>query len=148
VRESAAIDVTESDWDAVIDTNLKGMFLTAQAAAKRLREAEGGSIINIASILGLRQGGGVIPYAVSKAGVIQMTKVLTLEWARFNIRVNAIAPGYMATDLNREFWDTPAGHALIKRIPMNRLGEPAELDLPLLMLASSMPSRRAICFLF
>jgi NAD(P)-dependent dehydrogenase (short-subunit alcohol dehydrogenase family) len=137
VREAAAIAVTESDWDAVIDTNLKGMFLMAQAGAKRMREVDGGSIINIASILGLRQGGGVIPYAVSKAGVIQMTKVLALEWARFNIRVNAIAPGYMATDLNREFWDTPAGHALIKRIPMHRLGDPSDLDLPLLMLASA-----------
>jgi NAD(P)-dependent dehydrogenase (short-subunit alcohol dehydrogenase family) len=136
VREAAAIAVTESDWDAVIDTNLKGMFLMAQAAARRMRETEGGSIINIASILGLRQGGGVIPYAVSKAGVIQMTKVLALEWARFNIRVNAIAPGYMATDLNRDFWATPAGQALIKRIPMHRLGEPSELDLPLLMFAS------------
>jgi NAD(P)-dependent dehydrogenase (short-subunit alcohol dehydrogenase family) len=136
VREAVAIAVTESDWDAVIDTNLKGMFLMAQAAAKRMRKTEGGSIINIASILGLRQGGGVIPYAVSKAGVVQMTKVLALEWARFNIRVNAIAPGYMATDLNRGFWDTPAGQALIKRIPMHRLGEPSELDVPLLMLAS------------
>ena len=70
---------------------------------------EGGSIINIASILGLRQAGGVMPYAVSKAGAIQMTKALALEWARFDIRVNALAPGYLDTELNSDFWDSGRG---------------------------------------
>jgi len=96
----------------------------------------GGSIINIASILGLRQAGNVVPYAVSKAGVIQLTKVLALEWARFGIRVNAIAPGYIGTDLNGDFWDSDAGKALLKRIPQRRLGALEDLEGPLLLLAS------------
>jgi NAD(P)-dependent dehydrogenase (short-subunit alcohol dehydrogenase family) len=113
------------------------MFLVAQAAAKAMRAAgKPGSIINIASILGLRQAGAVLPYAVSKAGVIQMTKTLALELARFNIRVNALAPGYLETELNRDFWATQAGQALIKRIPQRRLGQLKDLDGPLLLLAS------------
>jgi NAD(P)-dependent dehydrogenase (short-subunit alcohol dehydrogenase family) len=137
VRDAPALEQTEADWDAVLDTNLKGMFLVAQAAAKAMRAAgKPGSIINIASILGLRQAGAVLPYAVSKAGVIQMTKTLALELARFNIRVNALAPGYLETELNRDFWATQAGQALIKRIPQRRLGQLKDLDGPLLLLAS------------
>jgi NAD(P)-dependent dehydrogenase (short-subunit alcohol dehydrogenase family) len=96
----------------------------------------GGAIVNVASILGLRQSGGVLPYAVSKAGVIQLTKSLALEWARLNIRVNALAPGYIETELNRAFWKTPAGEALIKRIPQRRLGQLSDLNGPMLLLAS------------
>jgi hypothetical protein len=137
VREGPALDQTEDDWDAVIDTNLKGCFLMAQAAARAFRaHGRGGEIINIASVLGLRQAGMVLPYAVSKAGVIQMTKVLALEWARHGIRVNAIAPGYVSTELNDEFWQSEPGKAMIKRIPQRRLGHLADLDAPLLMLAS------------
>ena len=137
VREGAALEQNESDWDAVIDTNLKGMFLLAQAAAKGMKErGTGGSIINIASILGLRQAGGVLPYAVSKAGVVQMTKVLALEWARYGIRVNAIAPGYFNTDLNSDLWETNLGKAMLKRVPQRRLGQLEDLDGPLLLLAS------------
>jgi len=141
VRSGAALEQTEADWDAVIDTNLKGMFLVAQAAARAMRAAErGGSIINIASILGFRQAGGVLPYAVSKAGVIQMTKTLALELARFGIRVNAIAPGYLDTELNKEFLRSDAGKALMSRIPQRRLGRLEELDGPLLLLASAASS--------
>lgn len=137
VRNAMALDLSEDDWDAVIDTNLKGMFLMAQAVAKAMRAAKkGGSIINVASILGLRQAGAVLPYAVSKAGVIQMTKVMALELARFDIRVNALAPGYLDTELNRDFWTTEAGQALIKRVPQRRLGQLSDLDGPLLLLAS------------
>lgn len=136
VREAPALDLDEAAWDAVVDTNLKGMFFLAQAVARGMRERGGGSIINIASILGLRQVGGVLPYAVSKAGVIQMTKSLALEWARHGIRVNAIAPGYVETDLNREFWQSAGGQAMIKRIPQRRTGQLADLDGPLLLLAS------------
>lgn len=137
VRSNPALAQNEADWDAVIDTNLKGMFFVAQAAAQAMKECgKDGSIINIASILGYRQAGGVLPYAVSKAGVIQMTKSFALEVARHGIRVNAIAPGYLATDLNRAFFDSPAGQAMINRIPARRLGSLLDLDGPLLLLAS------------
>jgi NAD(P)-dependent dehydrogenase (short-subunit alcohol dehydrogenase family) len=138
-RDASALDLTEVDWDAVIDTNLKGMFLMAQAVGRAMKaRGRGGSIINIASVLGLRQAGGVMPYAVSKAGTIQLTKSLALEWARHGIRVNALAPGYVETDLNSHFWDTEAGKAMIRRIPQRRLGLLSDLDGPLLLLASDL----------
>jgi len=139
VRDAAALDQSEADWDAVIDTNLKGMFLMSQAVARAMKtRGRGGSIINIASVLGLRQAGGVMPYAVSKSGAIQMTKSLALEWARYGIRVNALAPGYFGTDLNSEFWASDAGKAMIRRIPQRRLGTLHDLDGPLLLLASEL----------
>ncbi len=133
----AALEVAERDWSSILDTNLKGTWLVAQQAAKRMIDHDtGGSIVNIASILGLRVAGGITPYAVSKAGVVQMTKALALEWARHRIRVNALAPGYIETDLNDDFFSSDAGKALIRRIPQRRLGETKELDGPLLLLAS------------
>jgi len=128
----------ESDWDRVVDTNLKGAWLVAQEVARRMAaHGHGGSIINIASILGLRVVGGGLPeYSASKAGLIQLTKVLALELARYNIRVNAIAPGYIQTDLNREYLQSQAGQALIRRIPQRRAGEPSDLEGVLLLLAS------------
>jgi NAD(P)-dependent dehydrogenase (short-subunit alcohol dehydrogenase family) len=127
----------EEQWDAVIDTNLKGAFLVATEVARVMRATNrGGSLINIASILGIRQAGHLGPYAVSKAGLLQLTKVMALELARYDIRVNAIAPGYIETEMNREFWSTSAGAALLKRIPQRRLGKPEDLDGALLLLAS------------
>lgn len=132
-----AADLAEADWDAVVDTNLKGVFLVAQAAARGMREAgKGGAIVNIASILGERVAGGVAAYAASKAGVIQLTKALALEWARDGIRVNALCPGYIETDINRDFFSTEPGQQLIRRIPQRRLGRAEELDGALLLLAS------------
>jgi NAD(P)-dependent dehydrogenase (short-subunit alcohol dehydrogenase family) len=133
----AALEVAEGEWAGIIDTNLKGAWLVAQHAARRMiHHASGGSIVNIASILGLRVAGGVTPYAISKAAVVQMTKALALEWARHRIRVNALAPGYIETELNDDFFASDAGKALIRRIPQRRLGEAKELDGPLLLLAS------------
>ena len=139
-RSDRAETMAMADWDAVMETNLRGVFAVAQAAARGMKDSGGGSIINIASILGERVAGGVAAYAVSKAGVVQMTKALALEWARHGIRVNAIAPGYMETEMNEGFFATDAGAALIKRIPQRRLGEPRELDGPLLLLASDAAS--------
>lgn len=132
-----ALAVSEAQWDAQLDVNLKGCFFAAQAAAKIMVEQnEGGAIVNIASILGERVAGRVAPYAISKAGLIQMTKTLALEWARHKVRVNALAPGYIITDINREFFAGEAGDALKKRIPMRRAGELEDLDGPFLLLCS------------
>jgi len=132
-----AIDLTEETFDRVMETNLKGVWNVAQEAGKRMAEAgSGGSIINISSILGVRVAKGLLPYAISKAGVAQMTKALALEWARYGIRVNAIAPGYFETDLNRDFLHSDAGKQIISRVPMQRTGELPELEGPLLLLAS------------
>ena len=131
------LDQTDAEIDQILDTNLRGALRVATEAARRMREQDGnGSIVNIASILGLRQAGHVTPYAMSKAGIIQMTKQLALELARYSIRVNAIAPGYFETELNRDFLSGPAGNTLIRRIPQRRAGRPDDLDGPLLLLAS------------
>lgn len=131
------LEQTDAQWDTVIDVNLRGAFLVATAVARHLRDVNrGGSIINIASILGLRQAGHVAGYAVSKAGLVQLTKVLALELAQYSIRVNAIAPGYIETPMNEAFWGSPASLAMVKRIPQRRLGSLADLDGALLLLAS------------
>ncbi|ARR55404.1 2-deoxy-D-gluconate 3-dehydrogenase [Rhizorhabdus wittichii DC-6] len=137
VVEKPFLDQSEEDWDRVIGTNAKGMFLLTQAAARAMKaRGKGGSIINIASILGLRQGAHVSTYAISKAAAIQLTKSAALELARFGIRVNALCPGYIETDLNRSAWETEGGKRMIQRIPQRRLGDAHELDGPLLLLAS------------
>lgn len=136
-RPGPALEVDEQSWDAILDTNLRGAWLVAQQAAKQMVAAGvSGSLINIASILAFRVTGHNAPYVASKAGLLHMTHALAMEWARYGIRVNAIAPGYFDTEINTEFWDTPAGQAMIKRIPQRRLGEPADLDGALLLLAS------------
>ncbi|MEX0605840.1 MAG: SDR family oxidoreductase [Marinobacter sp.] len=136
---SKSLDTREEDWDKVLDTNLKGCWLVANEAAKRLIAAERpGSIINITSILSHRVASNVVPYTTSKAALEQLTRALALEWARHNIRVNALAPGYIETDLNRDFFATEPGKAMIKRIPQRRLGQPGDLTGPLLLLASDL----------
>lgn len=136
-RAGSALTLAEDDWQAVIDTNLSGVFRVAQAAALALSVAgKGGAIVNVASILGHRVAGGVAAYAAAKAGVVQLTAALALEWARHGIRVNALSPGYIETDINRDFFGTEAGQALIRRIPQRRLGQAGDLDGALLLLAS------------
>jgi NAD(P)-dependent dehydrogenase (short-subunit alcohol dehydrogenase family) len=132
-----ALDMPEEDWDAVVDTNLRGAWLVTQTAAKRWVAAKRpGVVVNIASILGLRTIGQVAPYNASKAGLIHLTRALAMEWARYDIRVNAICPGYIETEMNSDFWKTPAGQRLIERIPQRRIGQPEHLDGALLLLAS------------
>jgi NAD(P)-dependent dehydrogenase (short-subunit alcohol dehydrogenase family) len=134
----AALDVDEATWDRCMDTNLKGAWLVAQAAARQMiRGGKGGAIVNIASILSVRVQKGTAPYAISKAGLLQMTKALALEWARYGIRVNALAPGWFPTAINRDYLASEAGEALRKKIPMRRFGEEGDLDGALLLLASN-----------
>ncbi|MEM8877674.1 MAG: SDR family oxidoreductase [Pseudomonadota bacterium] len=134
---SAALEESDETWDSVFGVNLDGPRAVSLAVARGLVEAgKPGSIVNIASILGLRQSGHVTAYAASKAALIQMTKQHALEWARHGIRVNAIAPGYVETDMNRKFFASKAGLALIGRLPQRRLGQAEELDGALLLLAS------------
>lgn len=132
-----ALEMPVEDWDAVVNTNLRGAWLVAQTAGKRwLMGKRPGVIVNIASILGLRTIGQVAPYNASKAGLIHLTRALAMEWARHDIRVNAICPGYIETEMNSDFWKTPAGQRLIDRIPQRRIGKPEHLDGALLLLSS------------
>jgi len=131
------LELSESEWDGVLDTNLKGAWLVMREAARRLVERGlPGTIVNITSILAQRVAGNVAAYAASKAGLTQLTKAAALELARYRIRVNALAPGYIRTPMNESFFASAASEALIKRIPQRRIGIAADLDAPLLLLAS------------
>ena len=135
--EKLAIEQTEGDWDAVIGANLKGAYFTATEIARRMiARKQDGNIVNIASVLGFGVMKFLSPYTISKAGIVQATKVMALELAGSRIRVNALAPGYIETDINREFLASPAGQAIAKRIPAGRFGQPTDLDGALLLLAS------------
>lgn len=129
-------DLSFEDWNHVINVNLTGSWLVCQEAAKRLIRAEKrGSLIAVSSILGQRVAASVLPYIVSKAGLEHMVRALALEWARHGIRVNSLAPGYIETDLNRDFFQSDQGQAMIRRVPTRRLGQPDDLSGALLLLA-------------
>lgn len=131
------VEVTPDEWHAVMRLNLDAVLWGAQEAARRMIAAgKAGAIVNIASILGFGVAKGVGAYATSKAAVVQLTRALALELAPKSIRVNAIAPGYVVTDINRDWLASPAGAAMAEKIPLRRFGEPGDLDGVLLLLAS------------
>ena len=130
---SRAVELAEEEWRRVLSTNLDAVFFCAQEAARRMLAAgSGGAIVNIASVLGFGVDKGVVAYATAKAGVIQLTKALALELAFKGIRVNAIAPGWIVTELNRDYLQSERGSALKREIPIGRFGEERDLDGPLL----------------
>ena len=138
IRRSPSLEYSEKDWDDVININLKSLFFLCQAAARQfLKQGSGGNIINIASLLSF-QGGILIPaYTASKSGVRGLTQLLANEWAKHNINVNAIAPGYMATDNTEPLRKDPKrGPAILERIPAVRWGTPDDLKGAVVFLAS------------
>lgn len=135
------LELDEDDWDRIMNANLKGAWLVARAAASQMiASGNGGSIINIASILGFAVQKATAPYAAAKAGLLHLTRSMALEWARHDIRVNAIAPGYYHTDMAGGYLESATGARMIKRIPQRRLGEPRELAGAILLLASAASS--------
>lgn len=140
-HEGAAMTQPIDEFDDIIATNLRGVWLVSTEVARLWKaRGQGGIIVNIASIQGERVMPGVAAYSASKAAVVHLTKSLALEWARDGIRVNAIAPGYISTEMTQAAWDTPQGEALIKRIPLRRLGTAQELDGALLLLSTQASS--------
>ena len=136
-REAFALQMSDKDYDAVIETNLNGVYRVARAAGRLMAEGgQGGSIVNIASILGRRVAPMLAAYSAAKAGVIRLTEALAVEWVRYGIRVNAIAPGFFVTDINRDFFGTPQSDKMMQRVPMRRPGELPELDGAVLLLSS------------
>lgn len=133
----AAEELTEDEWDKVVDTNLKGVFIMAQSVGKEMIKQKKGKIINISSMFGLVGDKSVLPYLASKGGVIQLTKGLALEWAKHNIQVNALAPGYVITSLNeKEFSEEKVYNYIVGKIPMRRLGKVEEIAGAVVFLAS------------
>jgi NAD(P)-dependent dehydrogenase (short-subunit alcohol dehydrogenase family) len=132
-----AAEVEEADYDEVMDTKLRGAFFVAQAAGRAMMAAQRpGRIINIASAAGLRPLAQISVYSMSKAAVIHMTKSLALEWGRHGINVNAVCPGYIETEINRDYWKTDGGQKLMNMLPRKRVGQPDDLDGLVLLLAS------------
>ena len=136
-HSDAAETMAADDWRDVLSVDLDGPFFLMQEFARRLIAAKTpGAVVNIASLIGLKADKGVAAYAAAKAGLIQLTRVLALEWAKHGIRVNAIAPGWFPTAINRNYLASEAGEALKKRIPLRRFGEAHDLDGAFLLLAS------------
>ncbi len=137
IRRAPAMDYSEEDWDMVMDINLRAAFFLTQAAARVMREQGGGKVINVASMLSF-QGGILVPsYTASKSGIAGLTRALANEWAGYNINVNAIAPGYMATDNTAPLRaDAARSESILARIPAGRWGTPADLKGIVILLAS------------
>lgn len=138
IRRADAIDFTETDWDAVIDTNLKALFFLSQAAARQMIAGGAGKIINVASMLSFQGGVRVPSYTAAKSGVAGLTKALANEWAAKGINVNAIAPGYIATNNTAALQaDETRNRQIVDRIPAGRWGEPSDIGGAAVFLASS-----------
>lgn len=135
------LDTPEEEWAAVQKTNVDSVWHLSRAFAERLAARKSpGAIINIASLVASKVGVSSAAYAVSKAAVLHMTKAQALEWARHRIRVNAICPGFIASEMTDDYLASPAGQEMVKRIPQRRTGAPSDLDGALLLLASSRAS--------
>jgi NAD(P)-dependent dehydrogenase (short-subunit alcohol dehydrogenase family) len=137
----SALELSDDDWDHVMAVNVDGLRRVSQEAARRLVAAEKpGTIINVASIVGIRAAPGYTAYSTSKAAVIQLTRTMAVELWRHDIRVNAICPGYFVTEINEDFFMSERGKKYVERIPPRRIGELDELGGPLLLLASDASS--------
>lgn len=139
IRREDALNFSEKDWDEVMNLNLKSVFFLSQAVARQfIRQGQGGKIINIASMLSFQGGIRVPSYTASKSGVLGITRLLANEWATQGINVNAIAPGYMATNNTQQLRDdAQRSKEILDRIPAGRWGTPADLQGPVVFLASS-----------
>jgi NAD(P)-dependent dehydrogenase (short-subunit alcohol dehydrogenase family) len=138
VETTALIDQESGSWDRVLDTNLRGVYLTTRAVGRHFVAQGSGKVINIASNFGLMGISHHAAYASSKAAVIAFTRCMAVEWARFNVQVNAIAPGYFTTDINAELReDEAATQTVLRRIPARRMGRPEELEPWVLLLAGN-----------
>jgi len=135
-----AIDIEERAWDSIMNLNLKGLFFLSQAVARLMKEQGGGKIINVASVAGITPD--ILPaYSISKAGVIMATKVMAQQWAQYNIRVNAIAPGLIKTRFSEALWSNPdILQVVMTRTPLRRVGEPDEMVGAVIFLASDASS--------
>jgi len=135
--EGLVVNVETEEFDRIMSTNVRGPFLMAREVGKRMIErGQGGQVINIASIAAKRALAGLVPYCTSKAAVAMMTQALAREWARYNINVNAICPGFITTEINEDWFNSDAGQKQLKKYPRRRAGEPSDLDGALLLLAS------------
>lgn len=135
--QTSILEMTETEWDSILDTNLKGAWHCAREVAKRLIEAnKPGVVVNVSSILGFIVQKGTGPYGASKAGLIHLTRAMAVEWARSKIRVNALAPGYIATDMTDAYMKTERAQKLLQAIPQRRGGTVEDMSGALLLLAS------------
>jgi len=122
------VDLDEAEWDRIFDTNVRGMFLCSREAGRRFAEAGSGRAVNVASVFGLLGRPGFSAYCASKGAVVNFTRSVAAEWARFGAQMNAVAPGYFATDINAELREDQAAVAkILRRIPAHRMGTPDEL---------------------